>query len=401
MKKIISSFFMFYFLCINVHAQSFENFVNTTEGVEFGVRYVVIFRTKSALDRFDLQGFKSVDYAIDIACSVSNLSFLNNLEYVKGLSIYGKNVISLQGVNNIRKIGKGGLYISEVNISDLDGFQNLEIIEGSLDIKHCLNLKSLNGLQKLNRCGQLSVKYCPSLISLRGLESLKYVYSIEFDGCENLSTISSLCGLNAIGCVIEILNCSNLQALTGLENVHSFGVPKYGHSNMTPQLIIGNCKNLKDFSSLKNIITHLPEYTNFHVESFEGKRLTVEQIQKKHSMQVRKENENAGAIGVSSQSITEPRHPEGKMELLNFLAKNMKYPTLAQENSIKGKVVVQFVVNEDGKLSDFKVIKSVHQYLDNEALRVVKLLPKFIPALDEQGNPVKAYVTIPLMFGTN
>lgn len=65
------------------------------------------------------------------------------------------------------------------------------------------------------------------------------------------------------------------------------------------------------------------------------------------------------------------------------------------------KVVVQFVVNEDGKLSDFKVIKSVHQYLDNEALRVVKLLPKFIPALDEQGNPVKAYVTIPLMFGTN
>ena len=206
MKKIISSFFMFYFLCINVHAQSFENFVNTTEGVEFGVRDVVIFRTKSALDRFDLQGFKSVDYAIDIACSVSNLSFLNNLEYVKGLSIYGKNVISLQGVNNIRKIGKGGLYISEVNISDLDGFQNLEIIEGSLDIKHCLNLKSLNGLQKLNRCGQLSVKYCPSLISLRGLESLKYVYSIEFDGCENLSTISSLCGLNAIGCVIEILN---------------------------------------------------------------------------------------------------------------------------------------------------------------------------------------------------
>lgn len=47
---------MFYFLCINVHAQSFENFVNTTEGVEFGVRDVVIFRTKSALDRFDLQG---------------------------------------------------------------------------------------------------------------------------------------------------------------------------------------------------------------------------------------------------------------------------------------------------------------------------------------------------------
>lgn len=64
--------------------------------------------------------------------------------------------------------------------------------------------------------------------------------------------------------------------------------------------------------------------------------------------------------------------------------KNVKYPTLAQESNIKGKVVVQFLVNEDGSLSNFKIVQSVHQSLDNEVLRVLMLLPEFIPASDEK-----------------
>ena len=93
------------------------------------------------------------------------------------------------------------------------------------------------------------------------------------------------------------------------------------------------------------------------------------------------------------KSVTEPQYPEGKVALFRFLAKNIKYPTLAQENNIKGRVDVRFVVNEDGKLSNFEVVKGVHPYLDKEALRVAKLLPYFIPALDKQGNPVRAYST--------
>lgn len=81
-----------------------------------------------------------------------------------------------------------------------------------------------------------------------------------------------------------------------------------------------------------------------------------------------------------------------------LLAKNIKYPTLAQENNIKGRVDVRFVVNEDGKLSNFEVVKGVHPYLDKEALRVAKLLPYFIPALDKQGNPVRAYSTVSFTF---
>lgn len=98
------------------------------------------------------------------------------------------------------------------------------------------------------------------------------------------------------------------------------------------------------------------------------------------------------------KSVTEPQYPEGKVALFRFLAKNIKYPTLAQENNIKGRVDVRFVVNEDGKLSNFEVVKGVHPYLDKEALRVAKLLPYFIPALDKQGNPVRAYSTVSFTF---
>lgn len=114
--------------------------------------------------------------------------------------------------------------------------------------------------------------------------------------------------------------------------------------------------------------------------------------------QYKGENQNLLNDDTQYKSATEPQHPEGKAGLFRFLAKHIKYPTLAQENNIKGRVDVRFVVNEDGKLSDFEISKSVHPYLDNEALRVAKLLPRFIPALDKQGNPVRAYSTVSFTF---
>ena len=114
--------------------------------------------------------------------------------------------------------------------------------------------------------------------------------------------------------------------------------------------------------------------------------------------QYKGESQNLLNDDAQYKSATEPQHPEGKAGLFRFLAKHIKYPTLAQENNIKGRVDVRFVVNEDGKLSDFEVSKSVHPYLDNEALRVAKLLPRFIPALDKQGNPVRAYSTVSFTF---
>ena len=80
-----------------------------------------------------------------------------------------------------------------------------------------------------------------------------------------------------------------------------------------------------------------------------------------------------------------------------YLAKNIKYPTIAQENGTQGRVIVQFVVNRDGSIVDAKVVRSVDPYLDKEALRVINTMPKWKPGM-QRGKPVRVKFTVPVMF---
>lgn len=82
---------------------------------------------------------------------------------------------------------------------------------------------------------------------------------------------------------------------------------------------------------------------------------------------------------------------------LQFLYKNIKYPTIAQENGTQGQVVLQFVVERDGSITDIRVVKSVDPYLDKEALRVVKTMPKWKPG-KQRGKPVRCRFTLPVRF---
>ena len=92
-----------------------------------------------------------------------------------------------------------------------------------------------------------------------------------------------------------------------------------------------------------------------------------------------------------------PEFPGGIQELMSFLSKNIKYPSIAQENGIQGRVIVQFVVEKDGTPTEFKVIRSVDPYLDAEALRVMKEMPKWKPGM-QRGQVVRVKYTIPVTF---
>ncbi len=93
-----------------------------------------------------------------------------------------------------------------------------------------------------------------------------------------------------------------------------------------------------------------------------------------------------------------PEFPGGMNSLLDYIAKNIKYPEEAQQKGIKGRVILQFIVNTDGSLSDFKIIRGVDPQLDAEALRVVKSMPKWTPGKDK-GKVVPVYYTVPISFG--
>ena len=92
-----------------------------------------------------------------------------------------------------------------------------------------------------------------------------------------------------------------------------------------------------------------------------------------------------------------PQFPGGDAELMKFLSKNIKYPTMAMENNIQGRVFVQFVVTKTGAIGEVKVIRSVDRDLDREAIRVCKSLPNFIPG-KMNGQAVNVWYTLPVNF---
>ena len=101
---------------------------------------------------------------------------------------------------------------------------------------------------------------------------------------------------------------------------------------------------------------------------------------------------------ISYETVEEkPEYPGGMGELSTFLSRNLRYPTICQENGIQGKVIVQFVVNKEGSVEEVAVATGVDPYLDKEALRIVKMIPKWKPGKHE-GKVVNVKCTIPIGF---
>ena len=92
-----------------------------------------------------------------------------------------------------------------------------------------------------------------------------------------------------------------------------------------------------------------------------------------------------------------PQFPGGMGEAMRFLAQNIKYPKAAQQAKIEGRVIVQFVVGKDGSVSDIQIMRSVSPDLDAEAIRVVGMMPKWIPG-KQRGKAVTVKYTMPIMF---
>jgi protein TonB len=98
-----------------------------------------------------------------------------------------------------------------------------------------------------------------------------------------------------------------------------------------------------------------------------------------------------------------PQFPGGDAALMKYLSSHINYPPMAAENNVQGKVILQFVVEKDGRVGEVKIARSVDKDLDKEAIRVVKSLPKFTPGR-QNGYPVRVWYTLPVNFklqGTN
>ena len=92
-----------------------------------------------------------------------------------------------------------------------------------------------------------------------------------------------------------------------------------------------------------------------------------------------------------------PAFPGGDIALLEYLDNNIHYPTTAAENNVQGRVIIGFVVERDGSISSVQVLRSVDPSLDEEAMRVVKSMPKWIPG-KQNGSTMRVKFQVPITF---
>lgn len=113
------------------------------------------------------------------------------------------------------------------------------------------------------------------------------------------------------------------------------------------------------------------------------------------------DNANSSAVAEAPINFTVvqkiPVFPGGWSMFMQWLTKNLKYPPAAQANKIQGTVVVAFIVNKDGTVSDLKVSQSANPILDREALRVMKMMPKWKPGMDNN-KVCRTMIAVPVVF---
>ena len=115
-------------------------------------------------------------------------------------------------------------------------------------------------------------------------------------------------------------------------------------------------------------------------------------------VKVEEEEESSQQIFMVVEEM--PEFPGGQAALMSFIAKSIKYPVVAQENCIQGRVTCSFVVNKDGSIVDAEVIRGIDPSLDKEALRVINTMPKWKPG-KQRGKPVRVKFTVPINFRLN
>ena len=92
-----------------------------------------------------------------------------------------------------------------------------------------------------------------------------------------------------------------------------------------------------------------------------------------------------------------PEFPGGGSAFIQWLTRQLRYPPLAQSQRIQGRVVVSFIVNKDGSIVDVKLEKSVNALLDREALRVIRMMPRWKPGV-HNNQPCRTMVAVPVVF---
>lgn len=193
--------------------------------------------------------------------------------------------------------------------------------------------------------------------------------------------------------------------LLGLAYNHKYGLSNnFNFSHLKQRIIMMNKKKSNATGHIKYALFVLPAFALLVAGNISCSQdaSQTEDAKEEVVAPVSPEAKEAPADSTAKEEVfmvaeQMPEFPGGMKELLKFLQDNLKYPENAIKNNVQGRVIVQFVVEKDGTLTEFKVARSVDPDLDAEALRVLQTMPKWKPGM-QRGKIVRVKFTVPVSF---
>lgn len=193
--------------------------------------------------------------------------------------------------------------------------------------------------------------------------------------------------------------------LLGLAYNHKYGLSNnFNFSHLKQRIIMMNKKKSNATGHIKYALFVLPAFALLVAGNISCSQdaSQTEDAKEEVVAPVSPEAKEAPADSTAKEEVfmvaeQMPEFPGGMKELLKFLQDNLKYPENAMKNNVQGRVIVQFVVEKDGTLTEFKVARSVDPDLDAEALRVLQTMPKWKPGM-QKGQVVRVKFTVPVSF---
>ena len=136
----------------------------------------------------------------------------------------------------------------------------------------------------------------------------------------------------------------------------------------------------------------------FHKQDIGQEKMNVEDFYQKYLVAFVENIKKSAIIDkISEDTEIRAEYPGGQSELMSFLRNNIRYPVEARRQGIKGRVVVKYIVERDGSISNVIVVEKVHPLLDEEAKRVTQLMPNWKPGMQDK-QAVRSYFTLPISF---
>ena len=310
-----------------------------------------------------------------------------------------ENLTSITLSNTITTIGDGAFWGCQ-NLTSITLPNSLTTISKRM-FYQCSNLTSITIPSSVTSIEEWAFAKCESLTSITLPNSVTTIGEWAFSGCLNLTAIILPNTLTSIG-KRAFHDCLNITSLTIPSSVISIGDEAFAGCTHLSSILIPNSVTeigneiFVNCHSLENVViaSDNPAYGFAPADACTSTEWEEREILLIDKRTGRKFDAKGGPILRTPE--VRATFPGGMAALKKFLVENVEYPPSIRGN-VTGLVLIEFVVEKDGSITSINVLRSLYQPLDEEAIRVVKAMPKWKPG-ENNGQPCRSYFQLPITF---